>query len=283
MNKSTEDNTQRGNANPRLIRRRELEKNRQAVIARDLAFRYPGEKKRAVDGISFSVKKNEFYGIIGPNGAGKTTLMALLATLLKPHSGELRVLGNDARHSRKIRDHIGLVPQESTLYPSLTVKENLMYFGSLYGLSGRALKARVAQCLEMVDLISHQDRKVKHFSGGMKRRASIALGVVGAPKILLLDEPAANIDIHSRLSIFDKLMALKQEEMTIIYTTHILSDIEGLCDWVTIMDTGRTIAAGTPRELMDSMAGCNSFEAFFLELTGKEPENPNSCTEKPHE
>jgi ABC-2 type transport system ATP-binding protein len=247
---------------------RDMDDSQKAVVARDLVFRYPGEKKAALDKVSFSVRKNEFFGIVGPNGAGKTTLMAALATLIRPRAGHLDILGNDAgRNPGKIRADIGLVPQESTLYQSLTVRENLQYFGGLYGLSGRALKTCISRCLEMVNLTAHQDRMVRQCSGGMKRRASIALGIVGQPKVLLLDEPAVNIDIHSRKLIFDRLTALKKENMTIICTTHILKDIEDLCDWVAVMDQGRIVACGNPRKLSGGKA--DSFEAWVLQLTRK--------------
>ena len=263
-----------GDDHQRFLLPRDIEKGRQAVVARDLVFRYPGEKKAALNQVSFRVKKNEFFGIVGPNGAGKTTLMAALSTLIRPRSGELSILGNDAaRYPGRIRADIGLVPQESTLYQSLTVKENLRYFGGLYGLIGRALKTRVRHCLEMVDLVAHQDRMVRQCSGGMKRRASIALGIVGKPKILLLDEPAVNIDIHSRHLIFDRLTALKKEDMTIICTTHILKDIETLCDWVTVLDQGQVIAAGNPREL--AQKGETGFENWVLQITGRKMDLSN--------
>ena len=241
------------------------------VQAQNLYYLYPKAKIPALDGLNLSVAQGEIFGLLGPNGVGKTTALSILSTLFRPHKGVLFIGGLDAyRQPEAIRKIIGLIPQDLALYPAFTLKENLIYFGKLHGLTGEILTRRVSDCLEMVELTSHGHRQVKHVSGGMKRRCNIAAALIHNPRILLLDEPTVGVDIHTRKLIFEHLAHLRSQGMTMIYTTHYMEDAEQLCDRITIMDRGKDLAHGTPQHLVRGMAGCRNLEALFLALTGKQ-------------
>ena len=242
-----------------------------ALIARDLRFRYRRHLPEAVAGVNLQIPAGQIYGLLGPNGAGKTTTISLLSTLFKPHSGSLEVAGIDAlRQPRKARPHIGLVPQEIALYPQLSARENLAYFGRLYGLSGKRLSARVELCLDLVGLSEHAERRVETYSGGMKRRANLAAGIVHQPKLLFLDEPTVGIDTQSRSVLLTNLRQLQTEGMTMIYTTHYMEEAEQLCPRLAIIDHGTIIAEGSPAELIAAEEGCNNLEDLFLNRTGRQ-------------
>jgi ABC-2 type transport system ATP-binding protein len=167
------------------------------------------------------------------------------------------------------RPLFGLAPQDIALYPSLTARENLRYFGRLYGLSGRALASRIDQCLALVGLLDNADSRVDVYSGGMKRRANLAAAILHAPRLLVLDEPTVGIDAQSRNMILENLKGLRDAGTTILYTTHYMEEAEQLCSRVAVMDRGRIIATGTPAELINAVEGCRNLEEFFLHLTGK--------------
>ncbi len=210
----------------------------------------------AVQGVSFSIREGEVLGLLGPNGAGKTTTISILATLLPPDEGEVRVGGYDlVREPHRVKPLIGFVPQDLALYPTLSAWDNLAFWGRLYGLRGRALHERIAAVLEMVGLHERAHDPVKTFSGGMKRRLNIAAGLIHQPRLLLLDEPTVGVDPQSRNFIFEHIERLKAEGTAILYTTHYMEEAERLCDRVAIMDEGRIIALDTPQGLMRLLGG----------------------------
>jgi ABC-2 type transport system ATP-binding protein len=222
-----------------------------------------------VDGLDATVKVGEAFGLLGPNGAGKTTTLSVLCTLLRPTSGTAAVGGHDVRRDPKaIRRLIGLVPQEIALYPRLTARENLRYFGRLHGLRGKALEERVEEALATVALEEHAERPVAAFSGGMKRRANLAAAILHRPSILFLDEPTVGIDAQSRSLILGYLMRLREGGTTLVYTTHYMEEAQQLCSRVAVMDSGRIVADGTPADLL-ARHGCSSLEEVFLHLTGR--------------
>ena len=241
-----------------------------AVAARGLVKRYPGAEQPALGGLELEIFAGETFGLLGPNGAGKTTAISILATLLRPSAGSVRLFGLDpGRQCREVRRLIGLVPQEIALYPRLTVAENLAYFGRLHGLGGAGLKDRVGDCLAMVGLEAQGGRRVEACSGGMKRRANLAAGLLHRPRLLFLDEPTVGIDAQSRHVIFENLAHLKAEGMTLLYTTHYMEEARQLCDRIAIVDAGRVVALGAPAELLAAQPECRDLEQLFLRLTGR--------------
>ena len=232
---------------------------------------YPGATVPAVDGLDFSVRSGEIFGLLGPNGAGKTTAISIICTLLKPTSGRVLICSQDtALNPSGVRSLFGLAPQDIALYPSLSARENLRYFGRLYGLTGRPLSSRIEQCLDLVGLSDKADTRVDSFSGGMKRRANLAAAILHTPRLLVLDEPTVGIDAQSRNMILENLKRLRDAGMTIIYTTHYMEEAEQLCSRVAVMDRGSIIATGTPKALIGRVEGCSNLEEFFLQLTGKQ-------------
>lgn len=238
---------------------------------RGLVKIYPGATTPAVDGLDFSVREGEIFGLLGPNGAGKTTVISIVCTLLRPTSGRVTLCSVDTQiDPAGARSLFGLAPQEIALYPTLTARENLRYFGSLYGLSGSALRRRIDESLDRVGLSESGDQRIDAFSGGMKRRANLAAAILHTPRVLLLDEPTVGIDAQSRNLILVNLKSLRENGATIVYTTHYMEEAESLCDRVAILDMGRIIADGSPRELIGRMDGCANLEETFLCLTGRE-------------
>ncbi|MFA5514725.1 MAG: ABC transporter ATP-binding protein [Desulfuromonadales bacterium] len=232
---------------------------------------YPGASRPAVDGLNLQIRQGEAFGLLGPNGAGKTTAISILCTLLRPTGGSVRFAGRDTQcHAKQVRRQIGLVPQEIALYPRLTGRENLRYFARLYGLKGLTLEERVAEALALVQLADHADRPVEVYSGGMKRRANLAAGLLHRPRLLFLDEPTVGIDAQSRNLILENLARLKDEGLTLVYTTHYMEEAEQLCDRIGIMDHGRIIAEGQPAALIADRPECASLEDLFLHLTGRQ-------------
>ena len=232
--------------------------------------RYPGSSVPALRGLDLFVEAGEFFGLLGPNGAGKTTLLSILCGLRKATGGRVILAGEDVtRNPAPIRSRIGLVPQDIALYPSLTAFENLAFFGRMYGLAGAALRARVQECLAMVGLENHAGRRVETYSGGMKRRANLAAGLLHHPPILILDEPTVGIDAQSRNLIFQNLRALNQAGMTLVYATHYMEEAEQFCGRVAILDEGRCLTQGSPAALIAAQPGCPNLDHLFLELTGK--------------
>jgi ABC-2 type transport system ATP-binding protein len=205
---------------------------------------------RAVDGISFEVRKGELYGLLGPNGAGKTTTMSMLSGLLRPDEGRILFDGVDlAADPIRVKAHLGVVPQETALYENLSARENLRFWGGLYGLAGVALDRAVDRVLEQVGLAGRAKDAVKGYSGGMKRRLNLGLGLVHSPRAVLMDEPTVGIDPQARLNILEVIRNVVASGATVLYTTHYLEEAETLCDRIGIMDHGRILAEGTLEEL----------------------------------
>jgi ABC-2 type transport system ATP-binding protein len=205
----------------------------------------------AVDGVGFHIAPGETYGLLGPNGAGKTTTISMVCGLLERDAGEVTVAGRAVDTTTTgARESIGYVPQELALYGDLTARENLRFFGRLYSLSGDGLDRRVDEVLEIVDLADRANDRADEYSGGMKRRLNIALGLLNRPKLLVLDEPTVGVDPQSRNAILSSVEGFRREGMAVLYTTHYMEEAERLCDRVGIIDEGRLMAEGTRRELV---------------------------------
>jgi ABC-2 type transport system ATP-binding protein len=209
----------------------------------------------AVNDVSMHIEEGETFGLLGPNGAGKTTSISMIAGLLEPDSGEVEVDGTPiTTHKTAGKGSIGLVPQDLAIYPDLTASENLRFFGKLYGEKGRELETRVEETLEVIGLTDRKDDLVKEYSGGMKRRLNIGIGLLHRPRLLILDEPTVGVDPQSRNAILESVEHLSDEGMAVLYTTHYMEEAERLCDRVAIIDEGVIKAEGTRRELV-SMVG----------------------------
>ena len=205
----------------------------------------------AVDGVGFHVESGETYGLLGPNGAGKTTTISMIAGLLAPDAGKVVVAGEEISvRSTRGRNRIGFVPQDLAIYPDLTCRENLVFFGRLYGLGGGLLKSRVDEVLEVIGLTDRADDLTKEFSGGMKRRLNIGIGLLHEPTLLILDEPTVGVDPQSRNAILTSVENLSSAGMAVLYTTHYMEEAERLCDRVGIIDEGTIKAEGTRRSLV---------------------------------
>ena len=204
----------------------------------------------AVDDVSFTIGTGETYGLLGPNGAGKTTIISMVAGILEANEGEIKVDEQPMHPTAiEVKRHIGYVPQDIALYPDLTGLENLRFFASLYQLKRRDARHRVDEVLEVVGLTERAGDPVKEYSGGMKRRLNIAVGLIHRPRLLILDEPTVGVDPQSRNAILDSIERLSAEGMAVLYTTHYMEEAERLCDRVGIVDLGHLIAEGGTREL----------------------------------
>lgn len=212
---------------------------------------------QAVKGVSFEVEEGEVFGLLGPNAAGKTTTISMLTGILTPTSGTARVGGYDIlTQSFETKRMIGLVPQDIALYPTLSARANLNFFGNIYGLHSKALESRVDDVLEVVALTDRQKEPIEKFSGGMKRRVNIAAGLVHQPRVLFLDEPTVGVDPQSRNHIFESVLKLNKDRgTTIIYTSHYMEEVELLCNRVAIIDQGQIIALDTIKNLIGMLGG----------------------------
>lgn len=211
---------------------------------------------KAVEGISFDVKKGEVLGFLGPNGAGKSTTISMISTLLPPTKGNIFFEGSNIfKEPKVIRQKLGVVPQDIALYPTLTGYENLAFWGSMYGLKGASLKKRVDEVGEIIGLNGRMKDRVDKYSGGMKRRLNIGAALLHRPELLIMDEPTVGIDPQSRNHILDTVFELNSQGMTIIYTSHYMEEVEYLCSTICIMDQGKIIASGTKEELVELIKG----------------------------
>jgi ABC-2 type transport system ATP-binding protein len=207
-------------------------------------------KTQAVKGISFSIKDGECFGLLGPNGAGKSSTINMLSMLFPPDTGSITINGTNASNANaQVKQILGIVPQEIALYEKFTAWENILFWGSIYGVSGKQLTNKAEELLKWVGLFDRRKELVKDYSGGMKRRINIACALLHSPKVLLLDEPTVGVDPQSRNLIFELIQQLNKDGMTIIYTTHYMEEAEKLCDKIGIMDNGKIIAQGTLDEL----------------------------------
>lgn len=204
----------------------------------------------AVKGISFDIKEGEIFSLLGPNGAGKTTTISILSTLYTPTSGDATIGGHSiTREPMAVKRVIGVVPQDLALYEDLTAKENLVFWGQMYGLGGKSLNSRVDEVLEQIGLTDKAKNRVKTYSGGMKRRVNIGVGLLHKPRLLFMDEPTVGIDPQSRRAILDTVKDLNKQGMTVLYTTHYMEEAAELSNRVGIIDHGELIALGTQDEL----------------------------------
>ncbi len=226
---------------------------------------------RAVDGISFNVARGELFGLLGPNGAGKTTTINVLSTLMPSDEGRVSIGGHDMkRDPAAVRRLIGIVPQEIALYPDLSARDNLEFWGRLYGLGGNELGLRVDELLELSDLHQQASQKVDTFSGGMKRRLNLVVGLVHSPEVLYLDEPTVGIDAQARSRILEMIRSLSQRGMTVIYTTHYLEEAEQLCERIGVIDKGRMVALGDKEQLIDQVGDQDRIRFHLPEEAQKE-------------
>ncbi len=235
----------------------------------ELLVRARGLTKRfgdftAVDGIDFSIARGEAFGFLGPNGAGKSSTMRMVGCVSPPTSGELVILGRDsAADGSAIRARLGVVPQENTLDLELTVRENLIVYGRYFGLPRGVIRERATSLLEFVQLSDRAEDRVDPLSGGMKRRLVIARSLINDPEILLLDEPTTGLDPQARHIVWDRLFRLKQRGVTLILTTHYMDEAEQLCDRLVVMDAGKIVAEGSPRQLIEQYSTPEVLELRF--------------------
>jgi ABC-2 type transport system ATP-binding protein len=209
------------------------------------------DETEAVRGITFQIFRGDFFGLLGPNGAGKTTTIGMLTGLVSPTGGRVLLGGVDLfSRPMEAKSKLGLVPQSFALYPTLCARDNLIFFGRIYGLKGRRLKERILRVLEIVGLKDRADQRVATFSNGMKRRLNIAVGLLHEPQIVILDEPTVGVDAQSRNAIFETLEHLNASGITMLYTTHYIEEAQRLCNRVAIMDEGKMIALDTPSSLI---------------------------------
>jgi ABC-2 type transport system ATP-binding protein len=235
----------------------------EAIVVEDLRKRY-GEVQ-ALDGVTFSVEEGEVFGLLGPNGAGKSTTVRVLVTLTQADSGTARVVGHDVRREQnKVRKTIGYVPQDSGVDQFGTGRENLMLQGRVQGMSGRRLRERADELLELVGIADAADRVVRGYSGGMRRRLDIALGLVHRPRVLFLDEPTTGLDPEARVAMWSEVQRLAAaESLTLLLTTHYLEEADQLADRLAIVSQGKIVVGGTPEELKERLQG----DAVHVELT----------------
>lgn len=236
------------------------------------SLKYAYRRRQAVKDASFAIFEGESFGFLGPNGAGKTTTISCISGLLAGWTGEMRFQGRPFAPADKMEDRrkLGVVPQNLALYGNLTARQNLEFFGKLSGLSGQPLREAVIDALKFAGLTDRANDRVKEYSGGMKRRLNLAVGVIHRPQLLLLDEPTVGVDPQSRNQIFEALLELRRTGCTLLYTTHYMEEAQRLCDRVAIMNDGSVIALGTPDELAaaaDLQTG--NLEQVFLKLTGR--------------
>ncbi len=240
------------------------------IRVENLYKKYKNSVDFSIENLSLTIDDKEIFGILGPNGAGKTTLISILCGLLKPTTGKFFIDDLDfSKYPKDIKQMIGVVPQEYALYPTLTAKENLMYFGSMYGLKSQELKKKVEENLTILGLENFINKRVETFSGGMKRRVNLIAGIMHQPKVLFLDEPTVGVDVQSKKTIIEFLKKLNQQGTTIVYTSHHLLEAQDFCTKIAIIDQGKIIKEGEPKQLISKFSNAKDLEDVFIELTGK--------------
>ncbi len=244
-------------------------KDNLALYIEHLSFTYPDQTSKSLSDINLKINEGETFGLLGPNGAGKTTLMSILTGLIHFHEGSVKLFGNEIKNKDKALNKLfGFVPQDFSFYQELSPKENLEFFGAWAGLSRAETKKRTDELLKIIGLTEVKDKPVMQFSGGMKRRVNLAIGVIHQPRILFLDEPTVGVDVQSRHAIISYLKELNEKGTTLIYTSHQLNEAELLCDRIALIDEGRIIANDVLANLL-SFHNENGLEGLFLKLTGK--------------
>lgn len=238
-----------------------------------MEFGYPDNPEVSFNGLNLEIGKGERFGLFGPNGAGKTTLMNLMTGVLKITKGSISLLGHDiTRHDKSVNKFFGFVPQDFSFYQELSPVENLEFFGSWCGLNRQQISQRTDELLNILGLEDVRDKQVQKFSGGMKRRVNLAIGVIHKPEVLFLDEPTVGVDVQTRHAIINYLRTLNNEGTTLIYTSHQLSEAEGLCEQVALLDAGKIITQGNINTLLKDHQH-ETLEELFIDLTGKEYRN----------
>lgn len=240
------------------------------IDVQNLVKRYRTSHEEALKGVSLSVNAGEFFGLLGPNAAGKTTLISIMCGLVNITEGSVIVRDmNINKNPGGIRNLIGLVPQDIALYPSMTIRENITFFGQMHGLRKKRLKDRLDFCLNVVKLEGHANKKVSQCSGGIMRRANLMAGLIHEPELVFLDEPTVGVDAQSRNLIAEYVQELNRAGTTIVYTTHYMEEAQEMCHRVVIIDNGIIVKDGSPDKLIDD-EGCSNLGEVFLKLTGKE-------------
>ena len=240
-----------------------------AIRIRELAFQYPGATKPVFEKLNLDVLTGERFGLFGPNGAGKTTLMNCMTGLLAFHPGTVHLMGNEVLpHHKTFTRLFGFVPQDFSFYQELSPLENLEFFGAWYGLHKKQTRKRSLELLEVLGLSDVANKQVQKFSGGMKRRVNLAIGVLHEPPILFLDEPTVGVDVQTRHAMIHYLKELNLQGTTLVYTSHQLKEAEDLCNRIALFDEGRIIAHGTLEELLQANNE-EHLEGLFIKLTGR--------------
>ena len=239
-----------------------------AITVTNLNFRYPAQVSDGITNINLKVSVGDRFGLFGPNGAGKTTLISIMTGLLKPSSGSIKLLGMDATANREAKKMFGYVPQDFAFYEELTPVENLEFFGALSRLSSLEIKRRGDELFSVLGLTEVRNKPAKQFSGGMKRRLNIAIGVIHEPPIIFLDEPTVGVDVQTRSAIIDYLKQLNKQGATLIYTSHLLQEAQDLCNHIALMDNGKIILDDDLEKLL-AAHNQTGLEQLFLNLTGK--------------
>ncbi len=236
----------------------------------DVSKRYLGATYDAVDAANLAIQEGEIFGLLGPNGAGKTTLISMLCGLIRPTSGNFTICGLTYKKSPKeLKTRIGVVPQDFALYPSLTARENLQYFGGLYNLKLKDLNECINGALEALGLDAYADNRVETFSGGMKRRVNLLAAVLHKPAVLFLDEPTVGVDVHSKKAILEYLNKLNKQGTTIVYSSHHLVEAQEFCSRVGIIESGKLLVDGSPNQLIAEVKEARNLEDVFINLTGR--------------
>jgi ABC-2 type transport system ATP-binding protein len=213
-------------------------------------------QREVVRGVSFEVGAGESFGLLGPNGAGKSTIISMICGLVASDSGDVQVGGESVQHhSLRVKQKIGVVPQDIALYPTMSARDNLHFWGRMYGMKGAEVKRRADEVLEIIGLRDRAKEPVGHFSGGMKRRTNIGAALMHSPQLLIMDEPTVGIDPQSRNYILETVKQLNEGGMTVIYTSHYMEEVEYLCNRVAIVDHGELIALGTKSDLYGRLQG----------------------------
>jgi len=237
------------------------------IILDHVSFKYNNQQEEAVSDVSMIILNGKINGLLGPNGAGKSTLIHIICSLIKPPTGKVYQSINGSEPQDLNKNQIGFVPQQDGLFGDLTLSENLKYYGGLYSLAKNTIKNRIEYYAEYLHLKDHLKKQIKHFSGGMNRRANIIAGLLHDPEFIILDEPTAGVDIQSRALIHEVIKDLQFKGKTLLYTSHLLSEAEELCDNIFIMDHGRMLCNGSPQSLINDTQS-SSIEKLFLSLTG---------------